>query len=137
MLPFQEPGQSLFVLRRRHQLLPDELPPPGGHQHKDVVGRGPKFQGQFVYGREFGPVGPGDGGVDLKGEPGLSAGGDAAQGPGIGPFTARRRSWEAALAPSMEMDSRWMPASLRRAAMAGVKSVPFTAMTMRWPRWVP
>ena len=36
-------------------------------------------------GRELEPVGPGDGGVDLKRQPGRFTGGDAAQGPLISP----------------------------------------------------
>ena len=84
LLPGQEPAQGLFVFLRVQQLVGHLLAPAGGHQHEDVVGRGPQADGQFVDGRQLIPVGPGDGGVDLEGQPGLPGRGDAGQRPFIG-----------------------------------------------------
>jgi hypothetical protein len=51
----------------------------------NMMGRGPQLDSRAVNGGQFAQVGPGDGGIDLKGQPRLPAGGDAGQGSLIGP----------------------------------------------------
>ena len=61
-------------------------PLPVGTSTKTWCAAASKLKGQFVDGREFQPVGPGDGGVDLERQPRLLAGRNPRQGPGVGPL---------------------------------------------------